>query len=60
MVREISLGKCFWMVITSRAPVPKQFEKSKMFEDIRQNVWQHSPERLATIPGMFGDIHWNV
>ena len=31
-----------------------------MFEDIPQNVWQHSPECLATFPWMSGDIPWNV
>ena len=28
--------------------------------DISRNVWQRSPERLRTFPGMFSNIPWNV
>ena len=31
-----------------------------MFDDIPRNFLRHSPECLATFPGMFGDIPQNV
>ena len=31
-----------------------------MFGDIPQNVLRHSPECLATLPGMFGNVPRNV
>ena len=32
----------------------------EIFDDIPQNVWQHSPEYLSTFIGMFVDIPQNV
>ena len=32
----------------------------EIFYDIPRNVWRHSPEYLATFPGIFGDIPWNI
>ena len=32
----------------------------EIFDDIPQNVWQHSPEYLSTFIGMFVDIPQNI